>query len=132
MKILAAVLLIPGLLFLFVVVFYVAFIGRASTGKAAVREAGARELGRTCFSCGQALLPDQNECPTCIPQLIHPVGPLIPPDPNSDGEAEVEVATEFELDSAEFAPPAPPIDSSAAYEGEIVDEPEPPRPGQES
>jgi hypothetical protein len=113
MKILAAVLLIPGLLFLFVVVFYVAFIGRASTAKAATREAG-----RTCLKCGQALLPDQNECPTCVPQLIQSVAPEV--------ESEITLEEEMEWAAEAEEPPAAPIDYGTAYEGEIMDDREPP------
>jgi hypothetical protein len=121
LKLLAAVLLIPGLLFLFVVVFYVAFIGRASSAKGA-----AQDVTRTCLRCGQTLLPDQNECPTCMPEVIPPVAPHAGPGASSDGEAEVEMeAAPFEVDSDELA--SPPIDSSSAYEGEIVDDTEHPR-----
>jgi hypothetical protein len=113
-KLLAALLLIPGLLFLFVVVFYVAFIGKTAPAKT-----GAREETRTCLTCGRTLLPDQNECPTCMPQLI----PLTPPVEMVEAPAtEVE---EVAFVEEEITPP--PIDTSTAYEGEIVDDSEPPR-----
>ena len=101
---LTALLLIPGLFFLVIVVIYVAFIGRSSSAKPATM--------RTCLKCGRTLLPDQAECPDCVPQVIPPVSPQ-PPPPEPQAAEPDEQAPE---------PPAP--SPSSAYEGEIVDEPE--------
>ncbi|HEX8524676.1 MAG TPA: hypothetical protein VF669_20645 [Tepidisphaeraceae bacterium] len=123
-SLLAALLLIPGLIFLFIVVIYVAFIGKSSPG-AAVAAADKKN----CLTCGRTLLPDQVECPTCQPAMIPP--PLTPTESPaaSDGE-QIDDEPTYEIDEMDAettAPAPPPIDTSTAYEGEIVDDNEPPR-----
>lgn len=115
---LASLLLIPGLVFLFVVVIYVAFAHKSSPAKRIGGEP------RTCLKCGRALLPDQLECPTCQPQPLPP-----PMAPEADAEAQPppveEAVVDVEIESEASAPDT--AASSHAYEGEIVDETEPPR-----
>ncbi len=125
----AALLLGPGMLFMFVLVVYIAFIGRGSTQK--------RRAARTCLKCGRTLLPEQLECPDCVPQLNPPVAPSEAaavsdePEPAAEDVAGKDMVAgdvtgeplHAEEDAAKrAAAETVPADASAAYEGEIVGE----------
>jgi ribosomal protein L40E len=69
---LALLLLVPGLLFLFIVVFYIAFIGKAPR---AVEPAHV-----VCLECGHTLMPDETSCPKCGTQIDQPHASSQPPD----------------------------------------------------
>src|SRR6476620_3876756 len=80
-KIFALVLLVPGLLLLFVAVFYIAFIGRDTPRAAAANN--------VCVKCGQTLLPGQTVCPNCEAGA-NPRATAFDPDAAKDGNGQVE------------------------------------------
>lgn len=80
-RIFALVLLVPGLLMLFIAVFYIAFVGRDTP-----RGATANNI---CMKCGQTLLPGQTTCPNCEAEGA-PRTTTFDPTAAKDGNGQVE------------------------------------------